>query len=345
MATENNVSHRETDEHKETPNPTTNRSNANNTSTSKDDLQLDLQDLDEPDHANSDLNSTYVVETANKKYPANPVHVKTPDTDRDKVQSTEPAQIEREKSDFPPQKPVHVKQRSDIDESTSGYEELEREKSFFPQKPVYVNRLTNNVKCDQCGMLFNSSETLRQHKNQFCVGTEDSGIKNYSPVDLKHHPITSNRSYNGKNDLTSLLNVNSNTNEPINDSIFNRSLGVKSDNPAIDDDEFNLNPYQAQSAINELKSYKNKKSMEQSLRDMEDTLIRDTIRDKKLATSLHHKTPLAMSPLDHNNQNSLNNAHEANATSLDSFNKYIKSSNDDPFKFLLNEVGHFSLVL
>jgi hypothetical protein len=31
-------------------------------------------------------------------------------------------------------------------------------------------------KCDQCGMIFPSNESLFKHKTRFCIGVKDSGI-------------------------------------------------------------------------------------------------------------------------------------------------------------------------
>ena len=45
--------------------------------------------------------------------------------------------------------------------------------------------------------------------------------------------------------------------------------------------ESKLDPRETQTLISKLNDFKKKKSVQQSLRDMEDTLIRDTIRDKK----------------------------------------------------------------
>ena len=73
--------------------------------------------------------------------------------------------------------------------------------------------------------------------------------------------------------------------------------------------------------------------MEQSLRDMEDTLIRDTIRDKKINSSLNKTPQNLMTTPDQNISYS--------GVSTNSFNKYIKNSQakDDPFKFLVKEVS------
>lgn len=268
------------------------------------DLHIDLEDLDQENgDQDSNLNETYVIDTAKITFPQKPIHVK-----RDEPDS---------KYNVVP----------NIDQNESETHEND-DSSFFPQKPMVVNGLTNNVKCDQCGMLFTNSETLRQHKMKFCLGIEETGIKKYmssSPtqehLDLK--PQNNNEHF--------INNLNGSLNTTLNNSTMNRTRNDDLDFNVSND--FKLNPYQAQSAINELKSYKNKKSMEQSLRDMEDTLIRDTIRDKKINSSLN-KTPqnLMITP-DQNISYS--------GVSTNSFNKYIKNSQakDDPFKFLVKEVS------
>lgn len=41
----------------------------------------------------------------------------------------------------------------------------------------------DDVKCDQCGMLFNTGEALSIHKQKFCIGIRDSGVNRYySPI-------------------------------------------------------------------------------------------------------------------------------------------------------------------
>ena len=59
--------------------------------------------------------------------------------------------------------------------------------------------------------------------------------------------------------------------------------------------EFKLNPSETMTVINQIKEYKYKKSVEQSLKDMEDTLIRDTLRDKKLASTIGNSPQLGTS--------------------------------------------------
>jgi len=284
------------------------------------DLHIDLEDLDENGDQDSNLNETYVIDTAKKTFPQKPVHVKRPETD---IKSIVDSNVDHNEptTNEPIINETH-RTNDDVNDDVN-------DRSVFPQKPVVVNRLTNNVKCDQCGMLFTNSESLRQHKQKFCLGVEETGLKKYlnsSPTPQENMDTNSLHNEN--------VPKNGSLNTTLNNSIFNKSRNDDLDfNNSTND--FKLNPYQAQSAINELKSYKNKKTMEQSLRDMEDTLIRDTIRDKKLTTS-SGKTPLNImtTPDQYNIRKS--------GTSLNSFNKYIKSpqNKDDPFKYLVKEVSH-----
>ena len=46
-------------------------------------------------------------------------------------------------------------------------------------------------KCDQCGMVFPSDDSLFKHKTRFCIGVKDSGINRqpvYSDDEENHNP-------------------------------------------------------------------------------------------------------------------------------------------------------------
>lgn len=116
-----------------------------------------------------------------------------------------------------------------------------------------------HVKCQHCGMLFASTYSLSLHEQKFCVPLLDSGR------------LKANNANEQKNANTTRSNE-SNVN---------------------DDLRYNLNPVKTRSAIDELKYYKTRKSIEQTIQDFEDTLVRDTIRDRKLANSLH-STPTSV---------------------------------------------------
>ena len=80
-------------------------------------------------------------------------------------------------------------------------------------------------------------------------------------------------------------------------------------------------------AIEELHNFKAKKSVEQTVKDMEDLTVRDTMRDKKLIDSL--------SP---NKSNSfLNDA--------DLYSASLVNSKNEPYKALLKEVNIFLEVI
>lgn len=64
--------------------------------------------------------------------------------------------------------------------------------------PTYTNSPTKmptqlKYKCDQCGMVFPSDESLFKHKTRFCIGVKDSGIGRkpvYSDDEELDHPTT-----------------------------------------------------------------------------------------------------------------------------------------------------------
>ena len=132
---------------------------------------------------------------------------------------------------------------------------------------------------------------------------------------------------------TFCLGFKENTEPDLNSDIKNREFS----DPTMN--EFKLNPSETMSVINQIKEYKYKKSVEQSLKDMEDTLIRDTLRDKKLASTIGNSPQLGGT--------SMNSAHSAalkekilpygfGASEPSSAKK--QSSSEDPYKELLKEV-------
>jgi hypothetical protein len=57
---------------------------------------------------------------------------------------------------------------------------FERSTPLF-NRPIPLEYSTNmptqqKYKCDQCGMIFPSNESLFKHKTRFCIGVKDSGI-------------------------------------------------------------------------------------------------------------------------------------------------------------------------
>jgi hypothetical protein len=197
--------------------------------------------------------------------------------------------------------------------------------AFNPTNTNNVNKTdsnNNSVECDRCGMTFLNENLLVMHKEKFCTGTQQSQeaySNNYRAISP---PIQSKYIQQNSNKLQlkgSLENLS--PRQPLSRISFGSEDNVIA----------NLNPIKTQSAIYQLKNYKNKKSIEQSLKDMEDTLIRDTIRDKKLATSFHNSpTP---------NQQTSNNQI---ARSLLSLSQVTGTTSNDPFRHLLTEVFQIS---
>lgn len=321
--------------------------------------------------------------------------------------------------------------------------EAQEKNNFDASKEEQRNILLNNEKCDQCGMLFTSTDSLRIHKEKFCIGVMDSGVnridsppinskyienlkrqnqfnneeiddlnlemdnmpkniqndslndinrefeelgqptsnnfkndedkqsfsdeKRHSQIRLKNsYSINETLSQEGLNQSTqktnelsknynqsiqngndSKLRNKNKTNEQINkelvsinnqikDSLTQRSdqvsifsntryigtpngkINFVDPNSKLTNDE-TLSIGKTESVIDEVKKFKNKKSVEQSLQDLEDTLIRDTIRDKKLVDSL-----------------SKNSAIQSNEF-VQNLDNYIQ----DPYKKLLQDVYLF----
>jgi hypothetical protein len=65
--------------------------------------------------------------------------------------------------DPPPALPVLKRPRSRVNFSTPIF--------YSKDMPTY-----QKYKCDQCGMIFPSNESLFKHKTRFCIGVKDSGI-------------------------------------------------------------------------------------------------------------------------------------------------------------------------
>lgn len=89
--------------------------------------------------------------------------------------------------------------------------------------------------------------------------------------------------------------------------------------------------YATASAINNLKTYKNKKKIEQSVKDMEDTIVRDTIQDRKLVSSFDKPIKNATPKLD----NKLNKSAELG------INAYV--NRDGPYNDLMKEYSALKL--
>lgn len=101
--------------------------------------------------------------------------------------------------------------------------------------------------------------------------------------------------------------------------------------------ESKLDPRETQTFISKLNDFKKKKSVQQSLRDMEDTLIRDTIRDKKLAVTITSSPPV------HTSITPINSfSKDMNSPSIKSSQISLQSS--DPYKELLVEYSDFKKI-
>ncbi len=90
-----------------------------------------------------------------------------------------------------------------------------------------------------------------------------------------------------------------------------------------------LDPRETKPILDQLNDYKKKKSVEQSLKDMEDTLIRDTIRDKKLAVTIKNASfnTSTLTP--------------PSSSLINVKNSQISLQANDPYKELLSEVSIF----
>lgn len=181
------------------------------------------------------------------------------------------------------------------------------------------NNNKNIFECERCGIIFLNVNLLEMHKEKFCIGPDfvqnnnNNNRTNSPPIQSKYTetltPISKNNNQKIDSDYSSPTN-NSNR-QPLS------RISYGSDNIS--------NTVKTQSAINQLKKYKSKKSFEQSLRDMEDTLIRDTIRDSKLATSFNTISP---SP----------GYITSNQTGGRSFLNSSQYTVNDPIRHLLHEV-------
>lgn len=178
---------------------------------------------------------------------------------------------------------------------------------------------TSSVECDKCGMSFLNANLLELHKEKFCLGPQQN-YSNNTNNRVGSPPIQSKFIQQQQQFVS--------PRQPLSRISFGSDNNITSNN-------FNSN--KAQSTINQLKSYKNKKSIEQSLKDMEDTLIRDTIRDKKIATSFNSPVPQAPPTAPY----IISNPNQLGRTSIFSQNQNL---NNDPFRELLKEVNLINCV-
>jgi hypothetical protein len=173
------------------------------------------------------------------------------------------------------------------------------------------------VKCDQCGMNFSSEATMQKHKEKFCIGLPDSGNNRddltLGEIDLPDNLLEQTPNNNNSHDPTFYIgSPQPKAQSPIPD-LQPKPIPRKQQSASINIDRNNSSrvPLQQQQtitmnrnsskpnsgfnyagdnkqikAIEELQNFKAKKSIEQTVKDMEDLTVRDTLRDKKLVDSL-----------------------------------------------------------
>ena len=179
------------------------------------------------------------------------------------------------------------------------------------------------VKCDQCGMNFSSEATMQKHKEKFCIGLPDSGNNRddltLGDIDLRDSlleqtPTNNNNSHNPtfylgspqpkaqspvpelqpkpiarKQQSASIHNNDGNysSRAPLQQHQQQQQPITTNRNSSKPNSGFNYTGDNKQiKAIEELQNFKAKKSIEQTVKDMEDLTVRDTLRDKKLVDSL-----------------------------------------------------------
>jgi hypothetical protein len=131
----------------------------------------------------------------------------------------------------------------------------------LPDKKT-TKQLNKKFKCDQCSLQFSTLVNLTNHKRKPCV---KSTIFNSNHTTIK--PIASK----------SEKKISSETEK--DDYFLKPKRRLNSPN-AYDNDTFDQRSVQNETKVLEqLYNYKSKKSVEQSVRDIEDLIIRDTIRN------------------------------------------------------------------
>lgn len=153
-----------------------------------------------------------------------------------------------------------------------------------------------------------NSHSLIVHKETFCLG-----YKEITNIEMQRSNSLTFDSNNKENQSLEFSKITENE--------------IKNSNIRYSNEEEKLHPKKTQPILDLLNDYKKKKSYEQSLKDMEDTLIRDTIRDKKMAVTITNVPPVHAS---------------VSPSALDSITFSNGSSAQlhqiDPYKKLLNEV-------
>ena len=176
----------------------------------------------------------------------------------------------------------------------------------------------DGVKCDQCGMNFSSEATMQKHKEKFCIGLPDSGNNRedltLGDIDLPDSILQQTPNNNSSHDPTFYIgSPQPKAQSPVPElqpkpiprkqsaSIHHNNEGNRTDRIPLQQQQhppltINKNPPKPNSGytgenkqfkvIEDLHNFKAKKSIEQTVKDMEDLTVRDTMRDKKLIDSL-----------------------------------------------------------
>ncbi|CAF0721843.1 unnamed protein product [Brachionus calyciflorus] len=232
-----------------------------------------------------------------------------------------------------------------LDEEYQNYEELDpiitnrSNKNISLKNPSISNQqLTSRSKInsrpnenrEDFGSLSPQNKNLSIYSNLKNNRTPAESLNNLSRIDPKEK-LTSrsklnsppNENLENNDDFGDLtphnknLSVYSNTKDFRTPSEnFNNSISNKQQSNSVNNSKISV---KTESAIDEVKKFKSKKLVEQSLQDLEDTLVRDTIRDKKLVNKLNKSQQIA--------------------SSLDRKQENIKIPDDDPYKRLLKEYG------
>jgi hypothetical protein len=224
------------------------------------------------------------------------------------------------------------------------------------------NEEQSKVKCDDCGMIFKSEESMLNHKEKFCTGPtnenklindgDDNDYDNNNEDYLLDDQINNDNFDNKNNNQTpvalqnkttprennlidfqspGLTNQTPNNNKnPKSPPIISSKKISNKDNSPINTTRYSYDNNDGnKSAINDIKSYKNKKKIEQSIKDREDQLVRDSIRDEQLISSFDKNNYGDGKILNDKNLN-LNTAELG-------INAYI--NRDEPYKNLMKEVS------
>ncbi|CAF3968571.1 unnamed protein product [Rotaria sp. Silwood2] len=118
--------------------------------------------------------------------------------------------------------------------------------------------IQSTVKCNQCGMIFANDEVLFKHKARYCIGNRDSGIRR-------------DPNYSDNNEINNYTRENDLTNRPTFRKVVTHRSPVEK-------------------KLEELKEWKNQRSMLQSVQDMEDRILLDSKKTQQLANDLKKRT-------------------------------------------------------